>query len=176
MLSRVAPNEMHWRGRWYRSLQAMSVAGEAAGEAGDFEPMRASFEMWWATHDRRYPWYDAEAVMDTRKYGMPAKALLDVSAEDWQDARVSVVAPYEDEHQDDHPTVSVYASGSEREQVERAFAAARAVLEDERSARDYRVATSAGEEAAEAEGLEAGRGDHRGPSGHDDSGRHARGA
>jgi hypothetical protein len=118
-------------------LQALSVAGEAAGEAGGFEPMRSSFEMYWAAHDRRYPWYDEEAVIDTRKYGMPWRAMLTVTDDDWQDGRVRIVAFHEDEHRDGQPSVSVSASGSQSGSVERAFNAARAVLEDERSARDY---------------------------------------
>jgi hypothetical protein len=133
----VAPNERNWIGRWHRSLQALSNAAEAAADAGGFDSMRSSFEMQWPTQDRRYPWYDEEAVMDTRKYGIPWRAILVVTDDDWQDARVRIVAFRENEHEEGQPTVSVNASGSERESVERAFHAARASLEDEDSARDY---------------------------------------
>jgi hypothetical protein len=93
--------------------------------------------MEWVGQDRRYPWYDEEALMDTRRYGIPWRTILTITADDWQDARVRIVALTEAEHWDGQPAVSVSASGSEREAVDRAFNAARAVLEDERTARDY---------------------------------------
>jgi hypothetical protein len=74
---------------------------------------------------------------DTRKYGIPWREILTVTDDEWQNARVRIVALREDEHGDGQRAVRVSASGSEREPVERAFNAARAVLADERAACDY---------------------------------------
>jgi hypothetical protein len=117
-------------------MQALSNAAEAASEAGDFKTMRSSFEMQWVGHDRRYPWFDQEALIDTMKYGIPWRTVFTVSDDDWQDARIRMVAFRENEHEGGRPTVHVSASGSERTSVARAFDAARATLEDERSAQD----------------------------------------
>jgi hypothetical protein len=121
---------MSWDGRWYRSLSVVALAAERAAHAGRFDPYRSEFVMEWPNQERRYNWYDEEAIHDTRCYGFPARAVLAVHGNDRFHGEVRIIAD-SNRHDDGPPTVRILARGVAGESVRAAFQAARDTLSDE---------------------------------------------
>lgn len=123
-----------WDGRWHRSLDAIALAAERAADAGDFDPLGSEFVMEWPNQERRYSWYDAAAVDDTRRYGFPARAVLTVYDDDRVRGELTIIAD-SGIQAEEPPRVRVLARGIADEKVKPAFEAARATLADESLAR-----------------------------------------
>jgi hypothetical protein len=123
----MALNEMHWDGQGYRSLDAVAFAAERAATAGGFKPLRSEFVMEWPEQERRYDWYDAEAVDAARRYGIPARAMMIVSGDDPLRGEVRILAI---RHSDEDPIIRLSARGAAELSVRSAFGAAQETLSD----------------------------------------------
>jgi hypothetical protein len=126
----MAINELRWSGVWYRSLPAVALAAERAVHASRFRSVKTEFVMEWMGQDRRYGWYDAEAVHDTRRYGFPVRAMLTVQSDDRFQGEIRIIA---DSNRDDDepPAVRLSARGIAGASVKAAFEAALNTLSDE---------------------------------------------
>lgn len=122
----MALNEMYWDGEGYRSLDAVAFAAERAAAAGGFKPLRSAFVMEWPEQERRYSWFDAEAVDATRCYGIPVRAKMIVSGDDPLLGEVGILAI----RHSDEAVVRLWAQGAIGQSVQAAFEAAQEILSD----------------------------------------------
>jgi hypothetical protein len=121
---------MHWEGFGYRSLSVVAFAAERAAVAGRFKPLCAEFVMEWPEQERRYSWYEADALDDTRRYGIPARAMIIISGNDSLQGELRILA-ISNQDSKEPSTVRVSARGVAGESVHAAFEAACDTLSDE---------------------------------------------
>lgn len=107
------------------------LAAARAEDAGGFDPGCRRLEFHWANQDRRYDWYGAEAVGDMRRYGMPPRSFLRVSASDPVQAQITIIADTNSYEGGPPPRIRLVGGGAETERITRAFEAAKGTLEDE---------------------------------------------